>query len=107
MSGELWVLAFSAATEAEGAVVAGFLESQGIPVNIETRSFRQEPVTFGALVQIRLLVAPDQLELARQVLEERDRRFVLIESDGADEAADENGEDAERRHGEPPETAGR
>jgi len=93
MSHEPWAMAFTAATEAEAALVAGFLESQGIPVKIELRSFRQEPVNFGALVQIRLFVAPQQLEEARRILEDRQRRFVLVEAAG-DEAAESAGEAA-------------
>lgn len=107
MSHEPWALAFTAATEAEAAVVAGFLESQGIPVAIESRSFRQEPVTFGALVQIRVLVPPDQADAAREMLDERDRRFVLLQpGNAADDAADENLEDEpisdDEPNGEPP-----
>ena len=37
-------------------LIAGFLESRDVPVKIESRSFRQEPVTFGNLAQVRLLV---------------------------------------------------
>lgn len=66
-----WEVVETVGTEEDAALVAGFLESQGIPSRIESLLFHQEPTTFGALSEVRIHVAAGDLERARTVLAER------------------------------------
>lgn len=88
---EDWALVETLGSEAEAALIAGFLESCGIPVRIESRFFRQEPVTFGPMAEVRLCVAPEQVAEARSLLAERRARFDVVDGDAGEEA--ERGEE--------------
>ena len=77
-----WEILEIVGTEQEALLIAGFLESREVPVQVESRVFRQEPVNFGALAQVRLKVPSTFLEQARHLLEARRQRFTLIEGDG-------------------------
>jgi len=72
-----WALLESLGTEQEAMLIAGFLENQGVPARVESRVFRQEPVTFGQLGAVGLLVPADRLEEARRLIERR-TRFALL-----------------------------
>jgi len=77
----------SLGTEQEAMLIAGFLENQGVPARVESRVFRQEPVTFGQLGAVGLLVPADRLEEARRLIERR-TRFALLS--GGTEAEQED-----------------
>lgn len=68
-------------SDAEGSLVAGFLESHGIEVRVDSRLFHQEPVQFGLLGAVHLMVPAAQLAAARQLLAQRE------EGPGAEESA--------------------
>ena len=88
---EDWELVETLGSEAEAALIAGFLESCGIAVRIESRFFRQEPVTFGPMAEVRLCVAPEQVAEARGLLAERRARFDVVDGDAGEDG--ERGED--------------
>ena len=94
---EDWELVETLGSEAEAALIAGFLESCGMAVRVESRFFRQEPVTFGPMAEVRLFVGPDQVTEARSLLTERRARFDVIDGDagegGGDDAASSGRED--------------
>lgn len=69
-------------TEEEAALLAGFLEESGIPCEVESLLFHQEPVNFGGLGEVRVKVPADRLAEADRVLDERDAAF----EEGAPEA---------------------
>lgn len=85
---EEWELVETLGSEAEAALIAGFLESCGIPVRIESRFFRQEPVTFGPMAEVRLCVPPEQVAEARSLLAERRARFDVVDGDGGGSGED-------------------
>ncbi len=93
---EDWALLASLGTEQEAMLMAGFLENQGVPARVESRLFRQEPVTLGQLGAARLLVPAERLEEARRLIERR-TRFALLEGRGEREADEREaaGEDVE------------
>ena len=90
---EDWELVETLGSEAEAALIAGFLESCGIPARIESRFFRQEPVTFGPMAEVRLCVAPEQVAEARSLLAERRARFDVVDGEGG-ESGDGNDQPA-------------
>jgi hypothetical protein len=75
---EGWEIVETVGTEAEAALIAGFLESRGLPAQIESLLFHQEPVTFGRLGEVRVRVPAADAELARRLLAERRLRFEVV-----------------------------
>ena len=69
---ENWEIVETVGTEEDAALVAGFLEAEGIASQIESLLFHQEPATFGKLGEVRILVHAKDLERARQLIEERE-----------------------------------
>lgn len=67
-----WEIVETVGTEEEAMLVAGFLEAEGIPSRIESLLFHQEPTTFGALSEVRVLVSSEDLERAGSLLAQRD-----------------------------------
>jgi|MudIll2142460700_1097286.scaffolds.fasta_scaffold597050_2 hypothetical protein len=65
-----WKVVRTVGTEEEASLVAGFLQSRGVAANIESLLFHQEPVNFGRLGEVRVLVNGADEERARAVLEE-------------------------------------
>ena len=67
---ESWVEVYFTSEEPEAMIVKGFLETEGIPCQIESARMSQIPVEVGALGgRITLLVRPGDFEKARKVLE--------------------------------------
>ena len=85
-----WEIVDTVGTEQEALLIAGFLESRDVPVRIESLSFRQEPVTFGALAQVRLRVPTAYVAEARRLLEGRRHRFAIVDGDGLPAEDDED-----------------
>jgi hypothetical protein len=83
-----WEIVETVGTDEEATLIAGFLESRGLPARVESLLFHQEPVTFGRLGEVRVRVPADRLEEARRLLASRRSRFALV---GDDESARESG----------------
>jgi hypothetical protein len=67
-----WEIVETLGTEEEASLVAGYLEAEGIATAIESLLFHQEPVAFGQLGQVHVRVHADDLDRARQLLEDRE-----------------------------------
>lgn len=80
-----WGVVRIVGTEEEATLIVGFLEGSGIPAEVESLVFHQEPVTFGHLGEARVRVPADRLDEARRLLDEKD-----AEAPGG-EAADDAG----------------
>ena len=65
-----WEVVRTLGTEEEAALIAGYLESQGLRVEIESLLFHQEPVNFGRLGEVRVKVPSAEAGHARQLLDE-------------------------------------
>jgi len=74
-----WKVVRTVGTDEEAALLAGCLEAAGIESSVESLLFHQEPVTFGRLGEVRVLVEESKLEEAERVL-------AAAESGAADEA---------------------
>lgn len=57
-------------SEEEAVLAAGKLQAEGLHAVLESRFFRAEPVTFGALGTILLRVPQGQVEEAKRLLAE-------------------------------------
>lgn len=66
-----WEVVKTVGTEEEAALVAGFLEAEGIASQVESLLFHQEPATFGGLGEVRVLAPAADVERARQLIAAR------------------------------------
>ena len=58
--------------EAKAYIMQGFLESEGIPCQLENISFHAEPAPVADLMKVRLWTLREDAERARSLLEERE-----------------------------------
>lgn len=79
--GTTWVEITSTGSEDEARLVQGFLEAEGIPAQIENVKFSMEPVTFGAMGEIRVYVAAEDEQRAQEMLRSRDRQAEGLDDD--------------------------
>lgn len=69
---EDWDVVKIVGTDEEATLIAGFLESREVPVEVESLLFHQEPVTFGHLGEVRIRVPAARAAEARRLLAELD-----------------------------------
>ncbi|HEY8021500.1 MAG TPA: hypothetical protein VIH93_10380 [Thermoanaerobaculia bacterium] len=66
--GEEWEVVRTVGTEEEATVVVGFLQSSGIPAQVESLHIREIPVDFGDMSQVRVRVPADRADEATELL---------------------------------------
>lgn len=72
-----WVEVASVGNDEEATLIAGFLESQDIPCEVEGPSGGTPwPENLGAFGMSRVMVPPDRAEEARRLLADRERMTV-------------------------------
>jgi len=105
-SEERWEGVAPAANESEAALVAGFLESRGIPARVVDRSFHQTPTESEDLSPIEVAVPAARADEARAVLAERERAFAKNPGTPSDLQTDEGPRDVPPEGGGGPEDVG-
>jgi hypothetical protein len=89
---EEWVEVAATAQDEEASLIAGLLESEDIPVEVEGPSGGSPwPENIGAFGTSRVLVPPERAAEARAVLEKRAREFrdePLEEAASEDDASE-------------------
>ena len=65
-----WTSVTTVGTEEEAALIAGFLDSEGITAVVESRRFNQEPVNFGNLAQVEVMVPTVDAGRAKDLLKQ-------------------------------------
>lgn len=68
-----WEILEVLGTEEDAEVVRGYLESQGVPCQVESVLSHEFPVNVSALGNVRVEVPTDRLEEARRLLAARER----------------------------------
>jgi len=68
-----WEILEVLGTEEEAEVIRGYLESQGVPCQLESMHSHEFPVNVSALGNVRIEVPADRLDEARRLLADRDR----------------------------------
>ncbi len=58
--------------ESKAHIMRGFLESEGIPCQLENISFHAEPAPVADLMKVRLWTLKEDAEQARRLLQERE-----------------------------------
>lgn len=84
-----WVELASSGTEDEAKLLAGFLEAEGIPAQIENLKFGMEPINFGALGDIRIYVQAEDEARAQELLRVRNAEYDKLDDDGETVVTDE------------------
>ena len=79
--GTTWVEIASTGTEDEAALLAGFLDAEGIPAQVEDVKFNMEPINFGAMGEIRVYVPSEHEQRAQELLREREREYEKLDDD--------------------------
>jgi hypothetical protein len=92
-SEERWKGIAPAANESEAALVAGFLQSRGIPARVVDRSFHQTPTESEDLSPIEVAVPAARADEARAELAKRDRAFARNPGTPSDLQTDEGPRD--------------
>ncbi len=72
---ERWSGVKSVPSEAEGSLVVGFLESEGIPARLVDRSFSETPTSSEDLTEIEVAVPADRRAEAEAMLARRETAF--------------------------------
>ena len=84
--GEDWVEVATLGDDEEAEIIAGLLESEEIPCEIEGADASPWPENLGALGRARVMVPPDRADEARSLIAERERdaeRNLAAEDDEA------------------------
>jgi hypothetical protein len=79
--GTTWVEIASTGTEDEAALLAGFLDADGIPAQIEDVKFKMEPINFGTMGEIRVYVPQEHETRAQQLLRDRNAEYEQLDDD--------------------------
>ena len=82
-----WIEVASVGNDEEAALIAGLLQSEGIPCEVEGPSATPWPENLGAFGMSRVLVPPERADEARRLLDEQRRRSPVP----ADEEETETG----------------
>ena len=82
---EDWVEVASVGDDEEAEIIAGLLESEDIPCEIEGTSASPWPENTGALGSSRVVVPPDRAAEARALIAEREKDAELNLSENTDE----------------------
>jgi hypothetical protein len=72
---ERWEGVAAAANESEAALIAGFLESRGIPARVVDRSFHQTPTESEDLTGVEVGVPAARVAEAREELARREKAY--------------------------------
>lgn len=79
--GVTWVEIASTGTDDEANLIAGFLQAEGIPAQIENVKFTMEPINFGSMGDIRVYVPSEHEAAAQGLLAQREEQYQKIEDD--------------------------
>ena len=66
-----WEVCFASPLDFEAQIVRGYLEHHGVPCEVQSNRFGMEPLTFGALGEVRVLVPATWSRVARGLIRGR------------------------------------
>ena len=78
-----WIAAARVGTEEEARLIEGFLEAEGIPVQIEVVRFNVEPVNFGDMSDVRVYVPEEHGTRAIDLIRDRRAAGENMRDDGS------------------------
>ena len=84
-----WVEIASTGSDDEARLLAGFLNGEGIPAQVENVRFSMEPINFGAMGDIRVYVASEFEARAVDLLRQRNAAYDRLDDDSETVVTDE------------------
>ncbi len=84
-----WVEIASTGSEDEAKLLAGFLDAEGIPAQIENVKFSMEPINFGTMGDIRIYVGAEDEERAIALLRKREAEYERLDDEGENVVTDD------------------
>jgi hypothetical protein len=90
-SDEEWVAVAGVGRDEEAELIAGLLQSQGIPCQIEGPTMTPFPEDLGAFGTSRVMVPPDRAGEARALIARREKEFEAAGGSGG--STDEDSEE--------------
>ncbi|HSN69472.1 MAG TPA: DUF2007 domain-containing protein [Thermoanaerobaculia bacterium] len=91
--GTTWVEIASVGSDDEARLLAGFLEAEGIPAEVESLRFSMEPVNLGQMSEIRVYVGAEDEHRAMELLAARADRFSDLPDGGEKVLTDDGASD--------------
>lgn len=79
-----WVEVANVGQDEEAQILVGFLRAEGIDVVVDSHKFHMEPVNFGDLTGVRILVPESFSGQAVDLLERRRKDFETMKRKGDD-----------------------
>lgn len=87
--GTTWVEITSVGTQEDAKLLAGFLETEGIPAQIENVKSDELPINFGMMGEIRVYVRGEDEVRAQALLRKREAEYDRLDDDGETLVTDE------------------
>lgn len=84
-----WVEIASMGMEDEARLLQGFLETEGVPAQIENVKFSMEPINFGTMGDIRVYVRAEDEERALLLRRHREELYQKVSDDDETLVTDE------------------
>jgi len=88
-----WQVIRTVGTEEEAALIADYLEAAGIESEVQSLRFNQEPVNFGGLGEVRVLVDAGALEAAERALADEELGKASADLDASERETSERGDE--------------
>jgi Putative prokaryotic signal transducing protein len=79
--GTTWVEIADAPNSDEAQLIQGFLEAEDIEAQVEHAEASLFPTNVGALGDVRVYVPQDQVDVALQILSQREKEFARLGDD--------------------------
>lgn len=79
--GTTWVEIASTGDKDEATLLAGFLDAEGIPAQVEDVKFNMAPTDFGAMGDIRVYVPSEHEQRAQELLRGREQAYEKLDDD--------------------------
>jgi hypothetical protein len=89
---EDWVAVAETGNEELASLIAGLLQSEGIPVQVEGPATHPWPETIGALGTSRVTVPPERATEAREIIASREKESASRATERVEKVPEEPGE---------------
>lgn len=83
-----WTAVRIVGTDEEAALIEGFLQNEGVTVEVESLLFHQEPVTFGRLGEVRIWVPDTEIRQAEALLDRLESEGSVAAEDAFENSAE-------------------
>ncbi len=79
--GGTWVEIASTGSEDEATLLSGFLEAEGISAQVEDVKFKEAPINFGTMGDIRVYVRSEDEQRVQELLRSRNTQAEQLNDD--------------------------